>query len=225
MKKYVIANWKMKMDLSDVEKWVSTFNEIYKVSPGVEVMISPSFLHVPYVLSNLIESQDGSHISLGVQNISANSKGSHTGEVGAFQVRDFCNFSIVGHSERAEDIALVTEKRDIALEYRLQPVVCFRTPEQAEVLYKRGAILAWEDPESISSGGVYNEKPIEEVIRTVAEIRKNLPEEAVLLYGGSANRDNIEDLASVEGLSGVLAGQASLDPHHFLELIKAYEIP
>jgi len=41
--------------------------------------------------------------------------------------------------------------------------VCFTTPEQAKFFYKGGAILAWEDPMNISSGGVYSEKPSEDI--------------------------------------------------------------
>lgn len=221
---YVVANWKMKMDLDTVKKWVENFSSNFIPISGIATFIAPTYLHVPYVKAQLTARGVNEGVMLGVQNVSANGKGSHTGEVGAFQVKDFCDFSLVGHSERAEGPALVAEKRDIALDYGITPIVCFSSPDQAKFFFKEGVILAWEDPENISSQGSYNEKPIEEVVNTVKRIKNHLPSEAPLLYGGSVNDNNIDDLVHVEGLNGILVGQASIDPNHFLRLIKSYEI-
>jgi triosephosphate isomerase len=221
---YVVANWKMKMSLDEVEIWTRDFCENFTEGSRARVIIAPTFLHIPYLKARLVAEGLSDEVPLSTQNLSANSKGSHTGEVGAFQVRDFCNFTIVGHSERAEGPALVVEKRDKALEQGLTPIVCFSSPEQAEFFYKKGVILAWEDPDNISSDGEYNEKPLDAVVEAVSEIRELIPEEAELLYGGSVNRENIVNLVDVRGLNGVLVGHASLDPLHFLELVKAYEV-
>ena len=218
---YVVANWKMEMSLSDVKVWLDGFSQNFTEVSRVITVIAPSFVHIYEVA----EEMDGlEKVSIGAQDVSVELKGSHTGEVGAFQIKDFCNYCIIGHSERAENTMLVVQKRDVALEHGLKPIVCFTSLSQAELLYKEGVILAWEDPKNISSDGIYNEKPIKEIIGTVAEIRRYLPEESVLLYGGSVNKGNISALASVSGLNGVLVGQASLDPHHFLKLIEAYEV-
>lgn len=219
--KYVVANWKMKMSLTDVYDWLANFKDLYTISDTVGTIVAPSYPHL-LPLHKLFS--DFKSASVASQDVSANAKGSHTGEVGAFQVSDLCSYAIIGHSERAEDLALVTEKRDIALTHNLTPIICFTSPDQAEVLYKEGVIMAWEDPENISKGGKYKEKSIEEVISFVKNIRESLPTRAILLYGGSVNRDNIGNLTGVEGLDGVLVGQASLDPFHFLDLIKAYEV-
>ena len=223
---YVVANWKMKMSFEDVKNWVRGFSSNFKEisDSGVKAVIAPTFLHVPYVKAQLAVEGYLDKVSLSVQNLSANEKGSHTGEVGAFQVKDFCKYAIVGHSERAEGPALVAEKRDAALDAGVTPIVCFTSPSQAEFFYKEGVVLAWEDPENISSEGEYNEKPLDAIVETVSEVRKLIPQEAELLYGGSVNRENIVNLVSVEGLDGVLVGHASLDPLHFLDLIKSYEI-
>lgn len=218
--KYVIANWKMKMDLASVEEWMEGFEGLFKLSPNVVAVIAPSFPHIHKVKELLFDPS----IKIASQDVSANIKGSHTGEVGAFQLKDYCTHCIIGHSERAEDPALVAAKRDIALSHGLVPILCFTSPQQAKFFYKSGVILAWEDPQNISKDGKYREKPLEEIEESMEEIRKLLPEGAVLLYGGSVNKDNIGALSGIDGLDGVLVGQASLDPHHFWELIKAYEI-
>lgn len=218
--KYVIANWKMKMSQADIENWILDFKGRYKPS-DVNVVVAPSFVNISCVKDRLGSLEK---VFVGAQNVSADSKGSHTGEVGAFQLRDYCKYVIVGHSERAESPALVVQKRDIVLEHRLIPIVCFTTPDQAKSFYTEGTILAWEDPENISSGGVYSEKPLEEVEENVDLIKKSLPEGTVLLYGGSVNKDNVYDLVKLSKLDGVLVGQSSLDPSHFIKLIEAYAL-
>jgi triosephosphate isomerase len=45
-----------------------------------------------------------------------------------------------------------------------------------------------------------------------------LPENAVLVYGGSVNNDNIDNLAAMNQIKGVLVGNASLEPDHFYQL-------
>jgi len=116
------------------------------------------------------------------------------------------------------------QKRDRALEQGLIPIICFVSVDNVLKYYKDGVILAWEDPANISGGGDYNEKPIAEISQGVSNIKEKLPKGAVLLYGGSVNLENINDLVDLTQLDGVLVGKASLDPNHFFALVKAYEI-
>jgi len=221
MMKFVVANWKMKMSRGDIDNWTLDFKGSYKPS-DVTVVVAPSFINVSYVKEKLGSLEK---VFIGAQDVSVDSKGSHTGEVGAFQLKDYCKYVIVGHSERAEDLALVVQKRDIVLESGLTPIVCFTAPKQAKFFYKEGVILAWEDPKNISSEGVYSEKSLEEVEENVDLIKESLPEGAVLLYGGSVNKDNVCGLAKLSNLDGILVGHASLDPNHLIELIGAYALP
>ena len=209
------------MDMSAVTRWLSDFTSEYKPSDSISVVIAPSFVHIPYVF---LEVGDTPATFIGGQDTSLEQKGSHTGEVSASQLKDYCKYCIVGHSERKENPSVVAQKIDRLSDVGLIPIVCFISPEQASGYYKKGVILVWEDPANISKDGVYNEKPVEIIEKQITKIRKSLPEEAVLLYGGSVNKTNIASLSSMGGLSGVLAGHASLDPAHFLELIKSYEI-
>jgi len=77
---------------------------------------------------------------------------------------------------------------------------------------------------NISSGGVYSEKPSEDIEENVGRIKESLPRDAVLLYGGSVNKDNIYDLANLSKLDGVLVGHSSLDSGHFIKLIETYAL-
>jgi triosephosphate isomerase (TIM) len=219
--KYVIANWKMKMSLSDVGEWFFALGQENLSLDNTVVVVVPSFVHVPFAF---LESEKVDSVFVGAQDVSVSERGSHTGDVGAFQLKDFCDYCVVGHSERDESMEDVILKRDHVLEFGMTPIVCFTKPDQAASLFTEGAVLAWEDPTNISQDGVFNEKPFEEISSAVHEIRNTLPEDAKLLYGGSVNSSNIADLVSLEALDGVLVGQASLDFNEFLKLIEAYEV-
>lgn len=41
-----------------------------------------------------------------------------------------------------------------------------------------------------------------------------------ILYGGSVNNKNIDNLLTTSDIDGVLVGGASLDPENFIEMVK-----
>lgn len=207
---YYIANWKMNMALADVYEWIDKWNDIAQNISGT-VIIAPTNLHLP-MLSAL------KNVEFAVQDVSSKTKGAHTGDTSAFQVKDFCKYAIVGHSERHETHEIVMEKAKNCLDNNITPIICFVNSSEASEYYLDGATMAWEDPENISKGGVYNAKSTEDVLAKVVEIRASLPPEAKIIYGGSVNENSISELKNVSGLNGVLVGNASLDPKHFLEI-------
>ena len=52
-------------------------------------------------------------------------------------------------------------------------------------------------------------------LRFLTEMRKNK-----VLYGGSVNPKNINDLKSINNIDGYLIGGASQDPKKFIDIIK-----
>jgi len=217
--KYVIANWKMNMGLEEITSWTLEFSDFQKhMKPDVEIIISPSAVHIPMIYE--VFKKTG--IKIASQDVSTEEKGAHTGDIGAFQIKQFCKYAIVGHSERKEDVQTVIKKRDLCLKEGITPIVCFVEPDNLPKLYKDRVLIAWENPQNISKNGVYNpEDP--EIIRTVVkEIRKIIPSEAPLIYGGSVNKQNIEDIGKIEEINGVLVGNASLDPKIFSDMIRYY---
>ncbi len=227
--KYVVANWKMNLDAELVSSWVMEWekNQNQGDQPYGDTIpiLAPSFVHIPFLFLELPRLNG---VFLSSQDISHYEKGAHTGEIGAFQVKDLCRYCIIGHSERNESFDTVITKRDLALKEGIIPIVCFVSEKDAPKYYARGTILAWEDPLNISGDFGYNAKPLDEIRVTAEKIKSVLPKDALLLYGGSVNRENIGrrgDSSGISGISfldGVLVGGASLDPHHFGELVKAY---
>lgn len=217
--KYVIANWKMNMNFEDLTKWVAEFSEYQNcVMPEIEVVLAPSFVHIPAIF----ELSQKTSLKLASQDVSDEEKGTHTGETGAFQIKDFCKYAIIGHSERKEDIQKVIRKRDMCLKEGIAPIICFVKPRYLKKLYIEGCIFAWEDPKNISRNGVYNDKKKSDIEKGVLKIRKKLPDTAILVYGGSVNEKNISEVSQIEKLDGVLVGNASLAPKTFADIISAY---
>lgn len=210
--KYAIANWKMNMTEESIAMWVKKWNELDTNTFHSFIMpiIAPSYIHL----------HNDMGLKKAAQDISINQKGAHTGDVGAFQIKDYCTHCIVGHSERSESHGVVMQKAHSCIEVGITPIICFVNPTQAAQYYIRGCIMAWEDPDNISIEGIFKPKAIDEIKEGMDTALKLLPGDAVLLYGGSVNRDNSRELKALQGLSGVLVGSASLDPMHFYDICK-----
>lgn len=211
--KYIIANWKMNLGLEDVNKWLNEFEKKLQQTRNT-IILSPSSIHLPIVS---LFAEKHSNIVVAAQDISAKNKGAHTGEIGLFQIKDFCKYCIVGHSELRENTNTVLKKVKMCLENDIIPIVCSVNPLEELIGMN---VIAWEDPKNISKDGVYNEKPVEEIER---EIDKLSEEFETVIYGGSVNEKNSPSLAKIDKLSGVLIGNASLNPQTFWKIISDFE--
>ena len=124
MRKPIIAgNWKM--NLGQAEEALAFFrqirtplNEIEKV----EVVLCPPFT----VLVSLAEVLTHSRIGLGAQNMHWEKAGAHTGEIAPGMLAEFCDYVIIGHSERrasnAETDETVNRKVQAAFQHNLTPI-------------------------------------------------------------------------------------------------------
>jgi triosephosphate isomerase len=217
--KYIIANWKMNMSLSDLDSWLSQFSKLIEgMSFKNKILLAPSFVHLKTV-ADFCRVHD---LYCCAQDASFQEKGAHTGDVGAFQLKDYCQFCIIGHSERDESRNMVLEKREACLKAEVTPIVCFTKVEEWEQNSEDGVLLAWEDPDNISRGGVYREKNPTEINDAYDYLIQKSPPTPII-YGGSVHRRNVSHLTKIDHLGGVLVGNASLDPQHFLEIISAFE--
>lgn len=228
--KYVIANWKMNMDSRSISEWVGPFSKNYKTikkhwkkrqiteERRPKIIVCPSNIYVPA----MCEISQRMGISIGVQDVSPFEKGAHTGEVGVFQIKNFIKYAIIGHSERKEPVEVVIRKRDLCLKEKITPIVCFVDPGDLIRLYKEGSIMAWENPQNISKDGIYRAEDPAKISEIAKEIRKIIPSEAPLIYGGSVNQKNTPTISRIEELDGVLIGNASLDSEIFAAIIRYY---
>jgi len=220
--KFIVANLKQSGDLESSKKWISDFKDaISKINLNTNVVVCPSFPFLELFYRELVldKTVNKGRIFLGSQNISSNSNLENTGEVGAENIKDLVNFSIIGHSERKENFDEVTKKYQNCLNNKIIPIVCFY--ENKRVFELSNCIFAYEDPKAISKDGVFKEKTFDEMMDVVNEL-KDLFIDKTILYGGSVNKNNIQTIKNLEFFNGVLVGRVSLNPQDFVELIDLF---
>jgi triosephosphate isomerase len=120
----VAGNWKMNKTVAEARDLVSTLSPQLRDVANVEKVLCPPFISL-FAISSLLE---GSDIGLGAQNMHWEEKGAFTGEIAPGMVKEFCNYVIIGHSERrayfAETDENVNLKLRAALKFGLTPIVC-----------------------------------------------------------------------------------------------------
>jgi len=120
----VAGNWKLNHTATGAYKLVAEMLPGLRMVKGVEKLICPPFTALMAV-SRLIKDTD---IRLGAQDMFWEDKGAFTGEISAPMLAEFCQFVILGHSERrayfGETNETVNRKVRAALAHELTPLVC-----------------------------------------------------------------------------------------------------
>ena len=242
MKKLIAANWKMNKTVDESLSYIRKFKGLIKDADGVEVLLCP-----PFIALHSVGSQTKiTKIKLGAQNMHHEEKGAYTGETSPNMLKDIgCEYVILGHSERRqyfnETDELINKKVLSALEHRLKPILCVgetleerNAKKTSKVIRKQlveglkdvGAnhfnniVIAYEPKWAIGTG----KTPSLDEIEIVHELIKNILKEtfsasARILYGGSVNEKNAEDIMKLPGVNGGLIGGASLDAGKFSQII------
>ena len=207
------------------------------VPSGIDVVFCPPWPYLDRLVSAL---RDGG-VRFGVQTTAVEPAGAFTGEHAAEMARDLgAEFAIVGHSERrrlyAETDAVVVAKFRAARRAGLTPILCVgETLEErrsgsavAVVLAQLEAVdagaggSAWEDVViayepvwAIGTGETATPAQAQEMHVVIREYlagrRSALADTTRILYGGSVNAANADDLFAQPDIDGGLVGGASLD--------------
>lgn len=243
--KLVVANWKMNADTTSVAQLLAGY--VAAINSTAEVGVCPP---APYLLQaqQLLE---GSKIALGAQNASQFESGAYTGEVSLGMLADCgCRYVIVGHSERrsifGEQDEVVAEKFVATLAAGLTPILCVgETGEERQagkteavvcsqleaVVEKAGiesfakAVIAYEPVWAIGTGDTASPEQAQAVHQLVRERLASydaaIAQQVQVLYGGSVNTGNANELFVMPDIDGGLVGGASLDSEAFAAICAA----
>lgn len=214
---------------------------------AAELAICPPALYLMKIGGMLA----GSSVALGAQNVCDQAEGAYTGEVSAAMLLETgCRYVIVGHSERrslyGESDELVAARFSMARSAGLTPILCVgetlseREQGMTETVVARqldavlenagvdavaGAVIAYEPVWAIGTGKVASPdqaQAVHQYIRTKLGTSSGSAGERVqILYGGSMNPANAEELLAQSDIDGGLIGGASLQAPDFLAIAQA----
>ncbi len=123
-KPFVAGNWKMFKTVAEARHLVSELVPGLQAINGVDRAICPPFTALLAVRALL----EGTEIGLGAQNMYWEASGAFTGEISPLMLAEFCQYVIIGHSERRAYFDETDEKVNLkiqsALSHNLKPIVC-----------------------------------------------------------------------------------------------------
>ena len=247
-KTIIAGNWKMNMLASAVPGFAEELAPFACPGKGEEVVLCVPFPLVPAMIESAkgscvkVGAQDVSSHESGAY--TGEVSGSMLADLGV-------SYCIIGHSERRgyhfESDELVNEKLNALLRSEIIPILCvgesLEQREAGETLpfveaqvkaalkgvqadQMPGIVIAYEPIWAIGTGRTATAEQAQEVCGFIRSVLSGIYDEATsrkvsILYGGSMNAKNAQELLGQPDIDGGLLGGASLKPADFGAIIKA----
>ena len=242
IKPIVAGNWKMNKSPKEGNSFINdVLGNLYGVK-NVDIVFFP-----PFTGLNNVNVRPPYY--LGAQNCYYKDSGAYTGEISLDMLLE-CNvqYVIVGHSERRhvfhEDNESIGHKVAKVVNAEIKPILCIgetigemNSGKAYDVIRDQLAkglknikslsniIIAYEPVWAIGTGLTASKEKINEMHSFIRKIIKNLykkenSDSIPILYGGSVNSGNADELISIDGVNGFLIGGASLDVVKFTDIVK-----
>ncbi len=235
---YFVANWKMfgvLKSLNSLHK-VIKFLKNFKKNKIVKIIYCPPSTLIRPMSKKLINTG----IEVGAQNCHEHQTyGAFTGSINSMMLKNVgAKYVIIGHSENrqiGETDKLINSKIKSALKSGLKVIFCIGETLREKkknvikqvldkqiklglnkIKNKNNIIIAYEPVWSIGTGMIPKTDELSNTIDFIKKKYKNLK----VLYGGSVNPKNINDLKLIKNIDGYLIGGASQDHKKFIDIIK-----
>jgi len=244
-RKIVVGNWKMNLLEKEAEELISKIKQSQISLALTDIVICPPFLFIPKAKEILSDTV----IKIGAQNCFWENEGAFTGEIAPAQLKELCEYVIIGHSERRryqkETDEEINKKVLAAAGKGLKVILCvgesledYRKGNYEVVIDQLIAnlkgllpdmadkiIIAYEPIWAIGSGEAATPEYANKVATRIRQemggiLGKETASNLRILYGGSVNRDNASQFVAVAEIDGLLIGGASIKPLEFIEIIK-----
>ncbi|SVA34504.1 uncharacterized protein METZ01_LOCUS87358 [marine metagenome] len=242
LKSIVAGNWKMNKTPREGKTFIIEVASSLPIINNVNVIFCPPF-------TGLYNIDISPPYYLGAQNCFYKGQGAYTGEISIEMLLE-CNveYVIIGHSERRhifhENNELIGKKMSRVINAGMKPILCIgetivemnngKTYDIIEEQIIKGLtnvksidniIIAYEPVWAIGTGLTATVEKINEMHTFIRKILSRLytnnnSDKTPILYGGSVNSDNANELISIDGVNGFLIGGASLDVIKFTDVVK-----
>ena len=140
-KPFVAGNWKMNKTVDQATLLVADMLPGLEAVKTVDRVVCPPFTSL-MVISGMLA---GTEVGLGAQNLHWEESGAFTGELSPAMVKEFCQYVIIGHSERrayfGDTDETVNKKTKAAFAIGLTPIVCVGETLAEYEAGKTGAVV------------------------------------------------------------------------------------
>ena len=216
--KLIILNHKMNLYYEDVDNYIDKVNQITH-----PLIIAPTSIYLTEFIHKC-------HHITASQDICYAEDGNHTGKVSWKQIKHLgIMYSLIGHSEKHDDINKINTKLKVCLENDITPILCFgnnsidENPidilEKLDITFIDKIIFAYEPIFNIGSENIsltYIRKQIDDIYHYLYE---KYHREPVIIYGGGINNINIKEIYHIDKLKGILIGGISSNADEITKLI------
>ena len=205
--KYIILNHKMNLYYEEVNHYIKEINKIEK-----NIIIAPSSIYLLEFIKNTkhkISSQDICYID----------EGNYTGKVSWKQIKHLgIKYSLIGHSEKHDDIKKVNAKLKVCLEHKITPILCIGNNKKEDIIDIINKInikdiskiiFAYEPIYNIGKKNIDIKQIEKEIEKIYNYLKEKYKEEPNIAYGDGINENNINEIYNIKYLKGILIGSIS----------------
>jgi len=238
-----VANWKMFGDLNSLKSIESVINLSKKKNyKNAKIIYCPPYT----LLNNFVIKTRKTNLDVGAQNCHYKiNTGPFTGSISSTMIKKLgAKYVIIGHSENrsnGESNNLINKKIHSAILNNLNVIFCIgenlfekKNKKTNKILKKQidlglkkikkidKIIFAYEPVWSIGTGKVLTNKELTKQVIIIKKIIKNKfkNQKTKIIYGGSVNNQNINNLKQIKEINGFLIGGASQNSKKFIDIIK-----